>query len=188
VCRKQSTGQDNEMDDNLPGKKGQKSRQGRRPSTRAEGAGRAAIESPFHRCRHRRSPAISLSPSTTRAASLTSFPIFFFLVHFDFLFRVFYFFGRLVDSVNRPKLRVPPFISHALGHSQAHTALTRQTPSDQLYNWGLPMKGKTTTTTHENPVSARGRKKKEHQHGRESERESHPFTTVGSTEMDPISR
>lgn len=158
------------VDDNLPGKKGQKSRQGRRPSTRAEGAGRAAIESPFHRCRHRRSPAISLSPSTTRAAS---FPIFCRPLRFPV--SCFFYFGLLVDSVNRPKLRQqespPSFHTHSVIHRR--TALTRQTPSDQLYNWGSPNeegKNNNNNNTRENPVSARGRKKKEHQHGRENER------------------
>lgn len=177
------------VDDNLPGKKGQKSRQGRRPSTRAEGAGRAAIESPFHRCRHRRSPAISLSPSTTRAAS---FPIFCRPLRFPvscFFTLAFW----LIPSIDPNYDNKSPPLHFT--RTQSFTGAPLSLDKHRAINYttgGLPMKkGKTTTTTtHEKILFRRegGKKRSTSTAERTSERESHPFTTVGSTEMDPISR
>lgn len=129
-------------DPNLLCKKGQKSRQGRRPSTRAEEAERAAIESPFHRC-HRRSPAISLSPSTHGPPhqKFSWFFCFLFLSSFVIPLRRRFpvLTWRFVDFFNRPKLQqqqIPPsFHTHSLIHRRVDTRTQNNTHTHRLTSW-----------------------------------------------------
>ena len=170
---------------NLLCKKGQKSRQGRRPSTRAAEAERAAIESPFHRC-HRRSPAISLSPSTHGPP------------HQNFLFFFFVFFCYSTSTISCFNLTFcwflqstqttttnSPFISHALTHSQARTHTHTKQHTHRLTSW-LNDQLQLSPNKKTKQVALGREGARQHRERRERERESHPFTTVGSTEMDPI--